>query len=210
MRYMKNLPKTDEKLREKLLSEGWKKIREPRSLGLAILLSFPLALLFGGLVLWLAYILRPSLFGVFATNSLEITLKFNLQSLLFVLSIYGYMFLHELIHALFIPNFYQSDRTFFGINGLFGFVFTTEPIKKGRFLVISVMPFILLSIIPLFLLDLLGLLNWYIVGLCFINATGSCVDFLNMFLIGFQVKRKHSIINNGFETYFSPTKEYNE
>lgn len=114
------------------------------------------------------------------------------------------MFLHELIHAAFIPNITKSDKTFWGLNGLFGFVFTTEPINKGRFLIISCMPFLLLSFCALPIAYLCGFLNTYTFLLFFINAAGSCVDFLNIILIIFQVKGNRAIINNGFETYYSP------
>lgn len=112
------------------------------------------------------------------------------------------MLVHEMLHAIFIPNFIKSEKTEWGLNGVFGFVFTTEPIKKQRFLFISCMPFILLSIVALFLFDLFGCLNGYTLALCLINAAGSCVDFLNMLLIGAQVKKNCTIINNGFETYY--------
>lgn len=204
MKYVKKLPQPDDALSAQLVEKGWIKIKEPQNLGLAILLSFPFAFLLGGIVLWIAYLLNESLFGFMSLNTLKISFHIDFFSIIYVFFIFGYMFIHELIHAIFIPNFQKSEKTFFGLNGLFGFVSTTEPIKKGRFLIISIMPFLLLSLLPLFFLDLIGLLNWYTIGLCFINATGSCVDLLNMFLIGFQVKSKQTIISNGFETYFSP------
>lgn len=113
------------------------------------------------------------------------------------------MLIHEFIHAALIPNFIKSDKTFWGINGLAGFVFTTEPIKKRRYIIISFMPSILLSIILPILLDMVQLLNGYLAFLCVLNAMGSCVDFLNVILIVFQVPNNATIINNGFETYYS-------
>ncbi|MGV8906228.1 MAG: DUF3267 domain-containing protein, partial [Acetobacterium sp.] len=109
---------------------------------------------------------------------------------------------HEFLHACFIPNVLKSDKIYWGINGFFGFVFTTEKIKKGRFLIISIMPFILLSVILPLILNILGLLNGYIILLCLINAMGSSVDCLNMCLIAIQVPNGSHIMNNGFETYF--------
>ena len=171
-------------------------------MAIALLLSFPLAFLSGGMILCLAYFLKPSLFYFISSESLEISLNINFKLLLFVGAIFVYMLFHELTHAVFIPGFAKSEKTFWGINGLFGFVFTTEPIKKSRFFIISIMPFILLSLAPLYLLNIFSFLNWYTLGLCVINAAGSCVDFLNILLIAFQVKNGHTIINNGFETYY--------
>jgi len=112
------------------------------------------------------------------------------------------MAIHEFLHACFIPNVLKSDKTHWGINGIYGFVSTTEMIKKGRFLLISIMPFFLLSILLPFVLHVVGFLNGYTILLCLINATGSCVDCLNMCLVAIQVPNGANIINNGFETYF--------
>ncbi|PHV72325.1 hypothetical protein CS063_02285 [Sporanaerobium hydrogeniformans] len=204
MKYVRKLPATDRQLSNQLIENGWKKIKEPRNFSLAVLFSLPFSYLLGSIILWLAYLLKPTLFEFLISDVLSISFSIDFKMLLYILFVFVYMLIHELIHAVFIPNFTKSKKIFFGLNGLFGFVFTTEPIKKERFLVISIMPFFLLSLVPVFLLNLLGFLNWYTLGLCLINAVGSCVDFLNMFLIAFQVKSGHTIINNGFETYYYP------
>lgn len=201
MKYVKKLPQTDKELSAQLQNEGWKKMWEPRSLALAVLLSLPLSLLLSGLTLWLAYLLKPSLFAGISSGTFELSLAIDFKMLLLIAAIFAYLFIHEMIHAVCIPNFAKSEKTVWGLNGLFGFVSTTEPIRKGRFLLVSVMPFLLLSVAPLYLLHLVGFLNWYTLGLCLINAAGSCVDFLNILLIVFQIKRGQTIINNGFETY---------
>lgn len=206
MKYTKKLPKTDFQLKQSLLESGWKQIKEPKTLGMSILLSLPLSFLLGGFVLWIAYTLNPLLFSAFTADTFKISFTINLKTLVYLIVIYLYMLIHELVHAFFVPNFFESEKTFFGLNGMFGFVFTTEPMKKNRFLLISVMPFFLLSIVPLFVFNFFGILNWYTLGLCLINATGSCVDFLNMLFVGFQVKNNSTIINNGFETYYHFTK----
>lgn len=41
MIYTKEIPSTDKELSEKLISEGWKKLKEPSSLGKAMLFSIP-------------------------------------------------------------------------------------------------------------------------------------------------------------------------
>ena len=205
MRFVKKPPKTDKALSGRLQAAGWKKIREPASIGAAIACSIPFALLLGGLCLLLIYCLNPALFDFLHDGSFSITITLNLNTILYVLSIFVLMILHELFHAVFIPNFVKSQRTFWGINGLFGFVFTTEPIKKGRFILISVMPFVLLSVILPAALRLFSAFGSYPAFLCFINGVGSCVDFLNVCLIAFQVPGGHVIVSNGFETYHSDT-----
>lgn len=204
LKYIKKLPETDHELSNQLQIEGWTKIKEPKNLLFAMLLSFPFAIFLGGIVILIGYFLKPELFSFITPDSLSITIKFDLKTLLYIITLFVYMFIHEMLHAVFIPNFAKSDKTFWGLNGIFGFVFTTEPITKERFLFISFMPFVLLSIGAIFIFYICGVLTTFTFLLCIINAAGSCVDFLNMTLIGFQVKRYRTIISNGFETFYSP------
>ena len=206
MKYVKKLPSANPALSLQLTQMGWKKLKEPKSLGVAILLSLPFTFLLSGVVLWLAYLLKPQLFGFITSSSLKIAFTIDFKAVLLVIAMFAYMLLHELIHGVAIPNFAKSEKTVWGLNGLFGFVSSTEPIKKGRFILISLMPFLVLSIAALPLLHFLGLLNWYTLLLCLINAAGSCVDFLNIFIIAIQVPKGRFIVNNGFETFYSPTK----
>jgi len=206
MKYAKKIPPTDKTLSEQLMGAGWKKLKEPSNLCMATLLSIPFAFLLGGTTIGIIYLLRPALFDFLKASSFEIIFNIDLKIVLYIIVLFVFMAIHELIHAIFIPNFAQSDNTFFGINGLFGFVSTTEPIKKGRFIVISIMPFIILSVIFPIVLNLFQLLNGYMLFLCLLNAMGSCVDFLNIILIIFQVPNKSTVINNGFETFYNNVK----
>lgn len=203
MRYAKKIQSTDKELRDKLLSNGWTKLKEPSDLRTATLLSVPFMFINGIIFMVIAFYLYPSLKEFFnSKNGFSINLTVNLSTLIYVVIIFVFMTIHEFLHACFIPNVLKSDKTYWGINGLFGFVYTTEKIKKSRFLIISIMPFILLSIILPFILNILGLLNWFTIFLCLINAMGSCVDCLNMCIVGMQVPSGSYIVNNGFETYF--------
>lgn len=203
MKFTKKSPMTDEALSTKLQAEGWEKIKEPKSIGSATLLALPLAFLLGAITLALTYWLTPSLYAFLKeTENLSVSLKLDLFTVFFVGIMVLFMMGHEFIHAMFIPNWIKSDKTFWGMNGLFGFVFTTEMISKKRFIIISIMPYIILSVIFPCVLAISGGLNGYMVFLCLLNATGSCVDFLNILLIAFQVPKGASIMNNGFETYY--------
>jgi len=203
MKYIKKIPLADKALSNELISEGWTKLKEPSNLILSILLSVPFMYINAFISIVIASYLYPPLKELLNSEkapSLSITI--NLFSLIYVAIIFVFMTVHEFLHACFIPNGLKSEKTYWGINGLFGFVFTTEKIKKGRFLIISIMPFILLSVILPFILNILGLLNGCIIVLCLLNAMGSCVDCLNMCLIAIQVPNGSQIMNNGFETYF--------
>lgn len=203
MRYAKKIRPTDKELRDKLLSNGWTKLKEPSNLRTATLLSVPFMFINGIIFMVIAFYLYPPLKEFFnSKQGFSINLTVNLSALIYVVITFVFMTLHEFLHACFIPNVLKSDKTYWGINGFFGFVYTTEKIKKSRFLIISIMPFILLSIILPFILNILGLLNWFTIFLCLINAMGSCVDSLNICIVGMQVPSGSYIVNNGFETYF--------
>lgn len=202
MRYVKDLPKGDVQLSQQLLNDGWAKIKEPKNLLVATVLSFPMAVMLTVFTSCLAYLLKPELFEFITSDTLEITIQINWRLFLLIPGIFFYMLVHEMIHALCIPNFMKSEKVVWGLNGLFGFVSSSEPIKKERFLIISFMPFLILSVLALLVLNALGILNGYTFMLCLVNSAGSCVDFLNMIIIYTQVKRRHTIICNGFETFW--------
>lgn len=203
MKYVKKMPSTDKELSDNLVSQGWKKIKEPSNIITATLLSIPFMLI--NFIITLAivtYLYPPIKESLSLTEGFEFTLKLNLFTLLYIIGIFLFMIVHEFLHAAFIPNVLKSEKTFWGINGVYGFVFTTEKIKKGRFIIISMFPFILLSLVLPFILSALGWLNGYTILLCLINAGGSCVDSLNTLLIATQVPNGSYIVNNGFETYY--------
>lgn len=204
MRYIKKIPSSNNELSKKLMSEGWKEIKEPSNLGIATLLSIPFifinGIIFMAIMLYLYHPLKEFLYG--NNSGFSISFTINLFTIIYIAIIFMFMVLHEFIHMCFIPNFLKSDNIYWGINGFFGFVYTTEKIKKSRFLIISIMPFILLSVILPFILNVIGLLNEFTIFLCLINAIGSCVDCLNIFIVGIQVPNGSCIVNNGFKTYF--------
>jgi hypothetical protein len=206
MKYINKIPQADPELREALLAEGWKKIREPSSLFIAFLLSIPFMII-NALVCWLIiFITNPSYMQIvnvflFSVSSWSFTIRFD-----YIIYLYLFILLHEAIHLLFIPSFYRSEKTYFGIKPWGGFVFTTEKLSKGRFLLVTVAPFVVISVLIPFVLGLAGLLSGFMVFLIFINAISSCVDMLNAALIAIQVPNGSIIVNNGFETYYGAAK----
>ncbi|APC39218.1 DUF3267 domain-containing protein [Clostridium estertheticum] len=203
MRYAKKIPPTDKELSNKLIAARWTKLKEPSNLGITTLLSLPFMFINGAISMFIAFYLYPPL-KEFVNSKQDFSFSFTLTlfTLIYVVIFFIFMALHEFLHACFIPNVLKSDKTYWGINMFYGFVFTTEKIKKGRFLIISIMPLILLSIIFPFILNILGWLNSFTILLCLINAMGSCVDCLNICLVAIQVPNGSYILNNGFETYF--------
>jgi hypothetical protein len=200
MVYSKIIPKTDQHLSESLLSNGWIKIREPKSLFTAILLSIPLMVLNAALTLFAVAPIRSWVIRLGEMMLGDgIALNITVVPIVGILGIFVYLIIHELLHAVFTPNFPKSKKTHWGISFFGGFVSTTEEITKGRFILISIVPFIVLS---LAMPALFIAFNGYIAFFAILNALGSSIDILNIITITFQVPNGGRIINNGFETYF--------
>jgi len=124
----------------------------------------------------------------------------------------GLVFIHELIHLIFIPNFLISDKTSIGITYYGGFVYTEEVLSKPRYILVSLAPFVLLSIIlpgMLNAMDLLNQINQIVnplfiqaVYLVLLNAMSSCMDMLSIINILVQVPAGAHIVSNGMKTYW--------
>lgn len=203
MQMIKKIPPANQALSDALILGGWKKLKEPPSLFLTILFSLPFMFLNAVLFITFASILyEPLKLFLKSVQAPSISVTINGFIVFYVAGVFGFMALHELAHACFIPRGLKSDKTSLGLNGLFAFVYTTEEITKGRFFIISIMPFFILSTLLPSVLSLFGLLSEYWITLCLINAMGSSVDCFNMCLVSFQVPKGSYIVSNGSETYF--------
>lgn len=202
MKYAQQIPKTNEAVSLQYLNNGWRQLNEPPSLILACVVSLPFMFICGAINLALLVWLNPEIFSFLYADTLNLTLR--LDYLLFcIVGLYGYMFLHEMLHAVLIPDFVRSDKTVWGLRAGFGFVYTAEQIPKWRFILISLAPFLILSIVVTLILSGLNLMNGYIAFVLLANAAGSCVDFLNVVLVLVQVPCHSVIVSNGSKTYFS-------
>ena len=136
----------------------------------------------------------------FGINSLQtITLTINLQDVAYLI---GLVFIHELIHLVFLPGLLVSDKTFLGITYFGGFVYSEEEISKSRYILITLAPFILLSIILPGILGALDLLNPLAKVLILLNAMSSGVDMLTLVLVLIQVPADVYFTSNGIRTYW--------
>ena len=202
MQFMKKIPGENKKRTKELLSSGWNRLKEPSNLGIAILYSLPISIILMTVNgIWL-FLLSPVFKSFINSDGFIVEFQISIKSLGYILAVILFLLIHELIHALFVPGVFHSPCTYWGFNGGFGFVYTEEIMTKKRFMLISIMPLLLLSYILPAVLLILGISNWFIIILCIINAGGSCVDILNMFLIAGQVSQNGTIVNNGYSTYF--------
>ena len=202
MKYSVKIPKTDEALSEHLKANGWTRLKEPQNFVTALLFSLPFMAVGLGLTILVSLpfqVLQQAIQGLSSGFNFSIELP---SLLIGLVSMYFFVILHELLHAVAIPNFLHSKKTYWGITWQGGFVSTTEEMSKGRFCLISCLPFIILSLVLPVILGLMGKLSLFILFLACINGMGSSIDLLNLTLILFQVPNGSSIINNGFETYY--------
>jgi len=201
LKYVKNIPPTDKELSDSLIKAGWKRIKEPSNLPGAIILSIPFMVLGGFFSFLIIALFNPSfvysLGQVIDRGAFSIDIRFH-----YILYAYIIIFLHEMVHAVFIPDFIKSEKTYFGIRPWGGFVYTTQKLSKSRFLLITVAPFIILSVFLPAVLGISGLLGGLMAFLVLLNAAASSVDLLNATLIMVQVPSDSMMVNNGFETYY--------
>ncbi|PYZ98738.1 hypothetical protein CR205_09230 [Alteribacter lacisalsi] len=195
-------PAKKENRQRELRENGWKKIKEPRGLFTATLLSVPFMILCGVISFLIMNAASPislSDYG-FTGNSISITIP-----LTFFLWLLVMLIVHELLHLIFVPDFWKSKKTYIGLTFFGGYVYTEEKMSKTRFLFITVAPFVILSIFLPAVLGMLGLLTPMIIFLVLLNAMASSVDMLNFFLIQFQIPGRSVVQSNGTDTYWKET-----
>ncbi|MDW2800469.1 DUF3267 domain-containing protein [Clostridium boliviensis] len=206
MKLIKKIPPENKQTTMFLNDQAWIRLKEPKSVSAAILWSMPISILLmlSGAA-WCYYLYPPfqELLSGEQGFSMEITI--GIEIVYYLLGMFLCLVIHELIHAAFIPKVWKSDKTYWGFNGLFGFVFTEEVLSKKRMVVISLMPLLILSFAIPLLLAGAGLLNGYLVFLSVLNAGGACVDVLNVILILSQVPKGGDLVANGYATFYKNT-----
>lgn len=201
MKFVRKIPPANKKLTDELISDGWIKVKEPKNIWSAILTSIPLMIINGLITILIISLFYRPWMSISDNHSFSIIINM-FDIIFFIISAFTLIIVHELFHAIFIPNFLKSDKIMFGVTLYGGFVTTTEKIKKSRLIIVSIAPFVLLSIILPIVLGTFKALNGFIVFLIIANAMGSSVDILNLVIILFQVPKNSYIIGNGLESYF--------
>ena len=202
MKYIKKIPQENIAVTEEYLQNGWKVLKEPSSLGITIASAMPISIILMMLTVFYFMLLFPEKMNIIDANGLSIEFTINLKSLLYVVGVLIYTFLHEMIHALTIPNAIYSKKTYWGINGCFGFVYSEEEIKKVRFILVSIMPLVILTFVIPLVCKIFDFYHWFLLLLCIINAGGACVDIFNIILVAKQVPSRGMIVSNGMKTLY--------
>lgn len=190
------MPEADNLRGTQLAAGGWVRLKEPKNLPTAILLSLPLMALNTLVVLAIA-----SPFTTISLGLSDSTMTFSID-FIYIIGLVLMVIAHEMAHAAAIPGFIKSDKTYWGLTYFGGFVYTEEVLMKPAYAAISLMPFIVFSIILPVALGLAGLLSPVLVFMAWLNAAGSSVDMLNLILVMRQVPAGGRITWNGPDTYW--------
>lgn len=194
-----SLPISNEDIHKNLLENGWKQLKEPKSITGYIILSIPFMI---------SNLTVSQLIAGIFSSSINRTINFigslGLIDAIFIFLLIGIVLivLHELIHLIFVPHFLYSDKTLIGFIIFGGYVYTEEILSKPRAVLIQIAPFMFFSVICCLVLGYLGFYNIYILLFITFNSLGSSADILGAFLILWQVPRGAKIVSNGIHTYF--------
>jgi len=201
MKVLKEIPKSCEETDKILFNLGWKRLKEPKNLFTCTILSVPLMILLSILSFNIMLYSNKDMIknSIKAFNNGNFTFTINL---VYILGILLMVLFHELIHLVLIPNFILSKNTYLGLTWFGGFVYSSEEIKKGRYILITVAPYVVVSILLPIVFGFAGFLTKYLMFLIFLNSLSSSVDILNMILIITQVPSGSILTQNGEKTYF--------
>jgi len=170
--------------------EGWKSLKEPKSMGATILLSLPIGLIMASIVITIA-----DLYGIKSDINLNLSL---ILALLIVTPIY------EILHALIFPESIKSDKVILGFSPKVGAFYAhyEGEISKIRFLMALIMALVVITVIPLVFLCLTGINFPFLIKISALNALCACADVFSFFVVLFQVPKNSLIRNKGFKTYW--------
>ena len=202
MKYIKEIPEENKERTEELVQKGWNILKEPSSLSKTIALSIPVSVVLMAIAIGYLMLLFPEKLDMANVDGFSMEITININLIPYIVGLLAYTFLHEMIHALMIPNVFRSEKTYWGMNGCFGFVYSEEEVKRSRFVLISIMPLLVLTFAVPLVLKIAGISPWYILLLCVINAGGACVDIFNLILIIKQVPSSGMVLSNGMRTLY--------
>ena len=126
---------------------GWYK-KEPKNFTLTILCSIPLMIFLSLISVGIISFFSPILLQDFGMQQNGLLMTINFPDIIVALIIiYAIIYIHEIIHLIFIPDFLHSDTTFLGLSWFGGYTYTEEVITKARYVVIGAMLFFIISVL---------------------------------------------------------------
>ncbi|MGE6259077.1 DUF3267 domain-containing protein [Heyndrickxia sporothermodurans] len=199
MKILNKLPKSNPRLHLDLIKDRWIRMKEPKNLTSAILLSIPFMIVAAIISLGIINIVSNISLKDFGLSPDAISITINLRVIFWLVLL---LIFHELFHLIFIPKFITSEKTYVGFTMFGGFVITEEEISKSRYIFITIAPFLIISIIMPLILSVFGLLTTTFKSLIILNSMASSVDLLNLLLIIKQVPKNATLKSNGPNTYW--------
>lgn len=200
MKYITKIPEEDREYTEELLSSGWKRLKEPRSVHLTMLVAFPIGLALTVITIYFYSFLYNPFEEIFNGGLFFYAGIWDL--VLFSLSLFIFFIVHELIHLAFMPDFLHSEKTYWGMRWTYFFALSEEEMSKRRVITVCLMPLAILSGVLPVILYMLGKFNLFWWLLCLINASSSYVDVFCVLLFAFQVPGKGIVKNNGYASFY--------
>ena len=203
MKILNKFPKCNEEKNNLLLADGWILIKESKNIIQSIIFSIPLMIFLGLISIFIINLFSPITLNEFGIQKNSFSMTINLIDLITVIIfIYILIYIHEIAHLIFVPNFLNSDKTFLGLSWFGGYTYTEDEITKERYILIAVIPFLLISVICVVILGSTGYLTPIMKLICIFNAIGSSVDFSNSLLVLKQVPNISKIVMNGRLSYY--------
>jgi len=206
MRFIRKTPEVDLVKNELLLYDGWKRVKFEESKIKFLILTILFIIIPGAICfLWLRLIsgLTWNEIG-FTKDGVHI-----IVSIWWILFYFIFVFLHEFVHLLCIPNVFRSNCTYFGVSWYGGFAYSEEKMTRERYLFVSIMPCIVLSFVLPAILETFGILTTALKIMCIVNAMASGMDFLGCYEVLNVTGRKNLVVNNGENLYYINVNSYN-
>jgi hypothetical protein len=195
-------PECNEEKNNFLLADGWVVLKEPKNIILTMVYSIPLMFFLSLISIGIINFFSPTPLQDFGMQQNGFIWIINFPDILVaIIIIYAIIYVHEIIHLIFIPDFLHSGTTFLGLSWFGGYAYTGEVITKVRYIVIGAMPFLLISVLFVVILGVTGHLTPLMKLVGIMNALGSSVDFFNILLVLLQVPDKSKIVMNGPLSY---------
>jgi hypothetical protein len=196
-------PQFNEEKNNRLLADGRVVLKEPKNVVMSMVYSIPLMIFLSLITVFIIGLFSPLTLTEFGIqhNNFSLALSFT-ELIAGIILIYMVIYIHEIIHLIFVPDFLHSEKTFLGLTWFGGYAYTEEEITKERYLVIGCMPFLLISVLFVVISGSTGSLTPVMKLMCIANALGSSVDFFNNLLVIKQVPDRSTMVMNGPVTYY--------
>ncbi|KZZ83062.1 hypothetical protein [Bacillus sp. SJS] len=129
MKFVFGLPKSNQHDHKIFIQEGWKPLKEPSSIGAALISSLPFMAAGTIVSFFIMNLFDPFSFKEFGFSDSGITGKLSVSFLAGILLLMG---IHETLHLLLVPYFKRSSSTYAGLSFLGAFIYLEKQIIQNQ------------------------------------------------------------------------------